>query len=79
MLQNGDATTDNVMLSHGRLSAFVDLSLCEVGDPRCDIATILDKEPPLSPLELAAFVHSYGLPLPSEAEIAYCKDLYLFF
>ncbi|WP_404407045.1 phosphotransferase [Jeotgalibacillus malaysiensis] len=76
---HGDCTTDNVMVSDGEVSLFIDLGGMTVGDPRYDVALALRKV--MADIELTeAFYKGYGRFRLSSKEFNYLENgLYEFF
>ncbi|WP_221089167.1 phosphotransferase family protein [Deinococcus aquaedulcis] len=56
-LIHGDLFLDNVMVTQGRVTGFIDWGFAAVGDPRYDVAVAIHE---LGPADQAAFVEGYG-------------------
>ena len=80
-LIHGDFNLENVLMADDGEVSIIDWSGGAVGDPRYDMALVLNKDaaPDLSESDHQAFFHGYGTKPVSQDELQFFVDLYEFF
>lgn|GEM_PF-657741 len=73
---HGDYRPKNLLWNEGRISAVIDWSFVDVGDPYYDLAVILSYQPVAE--ERDAFLSGYGVGSLDQQRLAWYKDLGLF-